>query len=100
MFRKVLIALAVSGLATGLVGLCILPSSAQPPSGIVTSGGRVVAEGSVVRLEYTMRGDAGAVLDGSTEAEPSRSSSRRASIRSSWGSSAPWSEWVSGRRSG
>jgi FKBP-type peptidyl-prolyl cis-trans isomerase 2 len=29
-----------------------------------------VAEGSVVRLQYTMRDDAGAVLDASTEAEP------------------------------
>ena len=29
-----------------------------------------MAEGSIVRLEYTMRDDAGAVLDASTETEP------------------------------
>jgi hypothetical protein len=96
MFRKALIALAVCGLATGLVRLRILPNSTQPASGIVTPGGRVVAEGSV-RLEYTMRDDAGAVRDASTR--PTRSSSRRTSIRSSWGSSAPQWEWVSGRKS-
>ena len=38
MFRKALIVLAVGGLATGLVGPGLLPSSARPASGIVTPG--------------------------------------------------------------
>ena len=68
--KKPRIALVVYALGTGLVGLGPLPSSAQPVSGFVTPPKAVVSDGAVVRLEYTMRDDAGAVLDASADGEP------------------------------
>jgi FKBP-type peptidyl-prolyl cis-trans isomerase SlyD len=67
---KMRVALVVCVLGAGLAGPGVLPSSAQPASGIVTPRKGRVADGVVVRLEYTMRNDAGALLAESTSEEP------------------------------
>lgn len=68
--KKTRIGLVVCALGVGLVGLGPLPSSAQPASGFVTPPKSVVSDGAIVRLEYTMRDDAGAVLDASADGHP------------------------------
>jgi FKBP-type peptidyl-prolyl cis-trans isomerase SlyD len=70
MRNKTRILLIVCALATFLVELGPQPSSAQPTPGYVTPPRFTVSEGAIVRLEYTMRDDAGAVLDASTDGEP------------------------------
>jgi len=67
---KTRIGLVACALGAGLIGLGPLPSSAQPASGFVTPPKSIVSDGAIVRLEYTMRDDAGAVLDASTDGNP------------------------------
>jgi FKBP-type peptidyl-prolyl cis-trans isomerase SlyD len=70
MGKKTRITLAVCALAASLAAPGSAPSSAEAPPGFVTPARSVVLDGDVVRLEYTMRDDAGTVLDASTDGEP------------------------------
>ena len=68
--KKTRIVLIVCALATSLAAPVLPPSSAQVPPGFVTPVRTLVSDGPIVRLEYTMRDDAGAVLDASADGEP------------------------------
>jgi FKBP-type peptidyl-prolyl cis-trans isomerase 2 len=67
---KARIVLGVCTLVGSLAGPLVWPGSAQPAPGFVTPPGLRVSDGAVVRIEYTMRNDAGAILDASAEGEP------------------------------
>jgi hypothetical protein len=69
MTRETRIALVVCALAASVAPPGPPPCSAQTPPGFVTSERAVVADGVIVRLEYTMRDDAGTVLDASADGE-------------------------------
>jgi FKBP-type peptidyl-prolyl cis-trans isomerase 2 len=65
---RVALVVCVLGASVALSGP--LTGSAQTPPGFVTPGRAVVSDGAVVSLEYTMRDDAGTVLDASAEGQP------------------------------
>jgi FKBP-type peptidyl-prolyl cis-trans isomerase SlyD len=70
MAKKTRVALVVCALATSFAAVGAPPSSPQAPPGFVTPPRSVVSDGAIVRLEYTMRDDAGTVLDASADGEP------------------------------
>ena len=60
---KTRMTLMVCAVVSGVAWPGAVPTSGQPASGIVTTPPRQVSDGAIVRLEYTMRNDAGAVKD-------------------------------------
>jgi FKBP-type peptidyl-prolyl cis-trans isomerase SlyD len=70
MTKETRIKVVVCALATSLAAPGPSPGFAQTPPGFVTPTSPVVSDGAIIRLEYTMRDDAGAVLDASADGEP------------------------------
>ncbi len=70
MTKETSITLAVCALAAGVAASGPSGGFAQTPPGFVTPVRTVVSDGVIVRLQYTMRDDAGTVLDTSADGAP------------------------------